>query len=234
LSLIVLIYDAKDVQIMSATKKIRVLLADDHAILRQGLRALFEQEPDIVVVADVGNGRDAVQKALDLQPDVVVMDLSMPDLNGIDATLQIKGDLFRAKILCLTVHRETSLVSAMLTAGASGYVLKSSARSELIGAVRSVARGETYLSAPIAADIVEHHVRGKGTGNAGVFMDLTSRQREVLQLIAEGHNTKEIAGRLHIGPKTVLAHRETLMQKLGAHSTVDLARFALREGISEL
>lgn len=219
---------------MSATIKIRVVLADDHAILRQGLRALLEQEPDIVVVSDVGNGRDAVQKTLELQPDVVVMDLSMPDLNGIDATLQIKADLFRAKILCLSVHRETSLVSAMLSAGASGYVLKSSAQSELIGAVRSVARGETYLSALIAADIVEHHVRGKGTGKSGVFMDLTSRQREVLQLVAEGHNTKEIAGILHIGPKTVLAHRETLMQKLEAHSTVDLARFALREGISEL
>jgi two-component system response regulator NreC len=226
--------EAKDVQIMSATKKIRVLLADDHAILRRGLRALLEQEPDIVVVADVGNGRDAVQKTLDLQPDVVVMDISMPDLNGIDATLQIKEDLFRAKILCLSVHRDTSLVSAMLSAGASGYVLKSSAQSELIGAVRNVARGETYLSALIAADIVEHHVRGKGTGNSGVFMDLTSRQREVLQLVAEGHNTKEIAGILHIGPKTVLAHREILMQKLEAHSTVDLARFALREGISEL
>jgi DNA-binding NarL/FixJ family response regulator len=219
---------------MRAGKIIRVLLADDHAILRESLRALLEQEPDIVVVADVDNGRDAVRQTRALQPDVVLMDLSMPELNGIDAARQINEDLFRAKVLCLSVHRETGLVSAMLEAGASGYLLKTSAHTELVGAVRRVAKGETYLSAPIAADIVEHHVRGKGPSQSGVFMNLTARQREVLQLIAEGHNTKEIAGRLHIGAKTVLSHRETLMHKVGAQSTVDLARFALREGISEL
>ena len=215
-------------------KRIRVLLADDHAILRESLRVLLEQEPDIEVVADVDNGRDAVSQTRALQPDIVVMDISMPELNGIDAALQIHEDLFHAKVLCLSIHREPGLVSAMLEAGASGYLLKTSAHDELVGAVRRVAKGETYLSAPIAADIVEHHVRGKGSTQSGVFMTLTSRQREVLQLIAEGHNTKAIAERLHIGAKTVLSHRETLMHRIGAQSTVDLARFALREGISQL
>ena len=152
---------------MRAGKRIRVLLADDHAILRESLRVLLEEESDIVVVADVDNGRDAVRQTRALQPDVVVMDLSMPELNGIDAALQIKEDLFRSKVLCLSIHREPGLVAAMLEAGASGYLLKTTAHTELVGAVRRVAKGETYLSAPIAADIVEHHVRGKGPSRLG-------------------------------------------------------------------
>jgi len=217
-------------------KTIRVLLADDHGVLREGLRALLEQQPDMQVVAEAANGRDAVRLTLELAPDVVVMDIGMPDLNGIDATRQIVADLFSARVLCLSVHREKKLVQAMLEAGASGYLLKTAAAKELITAVRTVVmHGRVYLSSEIAADVVQHHVRGKGLATkSGAYADLTERERQVLQLIAEGHHTKDIAGRLHISPKTVLAHRENVMRKLGVDSTVALARYALREGIVEL
>jgi DNA-binding NarL/FixJ family response regulator len=167
-------------------------------------------------------------------PDVVIMDIGMPELNGVDATRQIVADLFKAKVLCLSVHRETSVVRAMLEAGAKGYVLKTSAARELIEAVRTVAAGETYLSPPVAGDIVQHCVLGNGVGQGGAYVDLTEREREVLQLIAEGHHTKMIADRLHITPKTVLAHRESAMRKLGVDSIASLTRYALREGLSEL
>jgi DNA-binding NarL/FixJ family response regulator len=214
--------------------KIRVLLADDHTVLRQGLRALLEAESDIEVVADVGNGRDAVLKARELSPDVVVMDIGMPDLNGIDATRQIIGDLFSARVLCLSVHREIQLVRAMLRAGANGYLLKTCARKELVDAVRAVASGQTYLCPPIASDVVAHDVRGTSSSGMHPGSGLTDREREVLQLIAEGHHTKEIADRLRISPKTVFAHRENLMKKLGTESVAALTRYALREGITDL
>lgn len=215
-------------------KKIRILLADDHCILRAGLRLLLEREPDMVVVGEVGDGHAAIAQTRELRPDVVIMDISMPGLNGIDATLQIMADLFQSKILCLSIHRESGLVAAMLSAGASGYLLKSSVRTEVVDAVRTVAGGGTYLSSPIAGDIVERHVRGNGIEKTGAFMELSTREREVLQLVAEGHKTHVVAERLHIGPKTVLAHRQSLMRKLGLESTVDVTRYALREGISEL
>jgi DNA-binding NarL/FixJ family response regulator len=217
------------------TKKIRVLLADDHNVLREGLRSLLQQEPDIDVVLDVADGRTAVNETQRLAPDVVVMDISMPGLNGIDATRKIAGDLFNAKVLCLSVHREKSLVQAMLEAGASGYLLKTSAADELIQAVRTVAEGGMYLSPPIAGDIVEQQFRSTGTGNRSTaYTELTEREREVLQLVAEGCHTKEIADRLHISPKTVLAHLENMMRKLDVDSIASLTRYALREGISEL
>ncbi len=216
-------------------KKIRVLLADDHNVLREGLRYLLEQQPDMDVVLGVADGRAAVEETQRLAPDVVVMDISMPGLNGIDATRQIAGDLFRAKVLCLSVHREKSLVQAMLEAGSSGYLLKTSIGDELVQAVRTVAAGDMYLSPPIAADIVEHHVLNGGSDPRGdVYTDLSEREREVLQLIAEGHHTKDIASQLNISPKTVLAHREHMMRKLDVDSIVALTRYALREGISEL
>jgi len=217
-----------------AARKTRIVLADDHSVLREGLRALLELEPDMEIVADVGNGRAAVKKTHELAPDVVVMDIGMPDLNGIDATRQIVADLSSSRVLCLSVHREHELVHAMLEAGASGYLLKTSAASELVEAVRTVAAGETYLSPPIAGDVVAHHVRAECTGKSCAFAVLTEREREVLQLIAEGHHTKIIADRLHISPKTVLAHRESVMKKLEMDSIAALTRYALREGLSEL
>ncbi len=216
------------------SKPIRVLLADDHNILREGLRVLLEQQPDITVVDDVADGRSAVESSRRLTPDVVVMDIGMPDLNGIDATRQIVSDLFQAKVLCLSVHREKSMVRAMLEAGACGYLLKTSASKELVDAVRTVAHGDMYLSPPIAGDVIQHHVRGGEGWNRSGFTDLTQREREVLQLIAEGLHTKTIADQLHVSPKTVLTHRENIMKKLGVDSVASLTRYALREGISEL
>jgi DNA-binding NarL/FixJ family response regulator len=217
-----------------AKKKIRILLADDHNVLRQGLRTMLDLEPDMEVVAGVGDGRAAIAKTRELAPDVVVMDIGMPDLNGIDATRRIVADLFNARVLCLSVHRERQLVQAMLEAGASGYLLKTSVRGELVDAVRTVASGETYLSPPIASDVVAHHVRSEGTSKKCAFAVLTEREREVLQLIAEGHHTKIIADRLHISPKTVLLHRENCMKKLGIDSIASLTHYAIREGIVEL
>lgn len=215
-------------------KKIRILLADDHSVLREGLRALLEKEPDMEVAGEASNGRDAIAKTWELAPDIVVMDISMPDLNGIDATRQIMAASSRVRVLCLSVHREKQMVHAMLEAGATGYLLKTSAGKELVEAVRTVTAGSTYLSPPVAEDLVNHHVRGEGSNNRCAFLVLTNREREVLQLIAEGHHTKVIADRLGISPKTVLVHRENLMKKLEIDSIASLTRYALQEGIAEL
>ncbi|MEW6745892.1 MAG: response regulator transcription factor [Planctomycetota bacterium] len=215
-------------------KRIRILLADDHEILREGLRSLLEKQPDMEVVADVGDGRTAIRQARELQPDVIVMDIGMPDLNGIEATRLISAEGSHCRVICLSVHRERRLVTAMLQAGASGYLLKTTAAKELVDAVRAVAAGQAYLSPSIAQDVVQHHVRAMASNGAGAFSTLSEREREVLQLIAEGYQSKEIAERLHVSPKTVLAHRESLMKKLKLDSTVALARYALREGIAEL
>ena len=215
-------------------RRIRVLVVDDHRIVREGLRSLLEREPDVEVVGEAGDGREAVSRAIELRPDVVVMDISMPDLNGVDGARQIVESVPGTRVICLSVHRERRLVEAMLQAGASGYLLKTTAARELVTAVRCVAGGETWLSPPIAADIVDHHVRTGGGEPAGVVGDLTDKEREVLQLVAEGHGTKDIACRLHISAKTVLAHRANLMRKLGVDSTVALARYALREGLVDL
>jgi DNA-binding NarL/FixJ family response regulator len=215
-------------------KKIRVLLADDHAVLREGLRTLLGQEPDIEVAGEVKDGRNAVSEAARLNPDVVVMDIGMPGLNGIDATRRIVQETRSCRVLCLSVHREKQLINAMLEAGASGYLLKSCVSRELVEAIRTAASGESYLSPPIAADVLQHHVRGGGSERNGAYSILTEREREVLQLIAEGHHTKIIADRLDVSSKTILAHRENIMKKLNIDSVAALTRYALREGITNL
>lgn len=213
---------------------IHIILADDHHILREGLRALLMHEPDFNVVAEVSTGREAVTMAMQLEPDVVIMDISMPDLNGIDATRKIVSSPCKTKVLCLSMHGESAMVHAMLEAGASGFLLKTSVGKELVEAVRAVASGQTYLSPSIARVIVDHHFHGHELHGNNVFARLSMREREVLQLIAEGHNTKSIADRLHISPKTVLSHRDRLMKKLKVDSVVALTRYALRQGITEL
>jgi len=213
---------------------IRILLADDHTIVREGLKGMLEREPDMKVIADVGDGRTAVKMALQEKPDVVVMDISMPDLNGIEATSQIIAELKKIKVICLSMHREKKFVGAMLRAGASGYVIKNDVTRELIGAIRKVMSGDMYLSPAIAGDVVNQFVRGRSTQAKGAFTELSEREREVLQLIAEGLSTKEIAPKLGVSEKTVAAHREHIMEKLGLHNVVELTRYALREGISQL
>lgn len=215
-------------------KTIKLLLADDHSILREGVANMLAHESDMKVVGQAASGIEAVELTRELAPDIVIMDIGMPDLNGIDATRQIRAGYARCRVICLSVHREKQMVQAMLEAGASGYLLKTSARKELVAAVRTVAAGDSYLSPPIASDVVNHLVCGDGTDRKSAFAVLTEREREVLQLIAEGVHSKVIGERLHISPRTVLAHRENIMKKLKLDSVAALTRYAIREGISEL
>ncbi|MEJ2720513.1 MAG: response regulator transcription factor [bacterium] len=214
-------------------KTIRILLADDHEVLRDGLQALINRQPDMDVVAAVGSGRSVVEQARMLQPDVIVMDIGMPDLNGIDATRQITTDSCAGKVLCLSMHKEQSLIGAMLQAGASGYLVKNCAGRELVDAIRTVASGHTYISPMIADEVVEGYVRKRSDPGPNVYSELSGREREILQLIAEGRNTKEIADQLAVSEKTVAAHRLNLMKKLDLHSIADLTRYAIRQGLVE-
>jgi DNA-binding NarL/FixJ family response regulator len=214
--------------------KIHIMLVDDHAVMREGLHMLLEKEHDMLVVAEASNGREAVRKAQRLDLDVVVMDIGMSDLNGIDATRQIRSKAGKTKVLCLSMHKNRAMIKEMLSAGASGYLLKTSAGKELAEAVRTVAAGQTYLSPSIAGVLVDLHLGGEPDRGTGGFGKLTMREREVLQLIAEGHNTRAIADRLYISPKTVLSHRERIMRKLDVDTIAGLTRYALRQGIAKL
>lgn len=221
---------------MKSTKKtpIRCLLVDDHAIMREGLRSLLEREEDIEVVGEAGDGRAAIKLARLLAPDIVVMDVTMPELNGIEATRQIRAAPDAPKVLCLSMHAERGLVTGMLKAGANGYLLKSGAARELVDALHVVLSGNTYLSPPIAAGVVDRFVRDGSNDGRGTRPKLTARESQVLELIAEGCHTKEIADRLKIGVKTVFTYRERTMRKLGLRSNVELVKHALREGMSAL
>ncbi|MGM0538856.1 MAG: response regulator [Thermodesulfobacteriota bacterium] len=212
-------------------KNIRVLLVDDHQILREGLLALLGQQSDIEVVTEAGSGQEAVRKAQEVLPDVVIMDISMRDMDGIVATRKIKAVHPHIQILCLSVHREGHLITSILEAGAQGYICKSSPAEELMAAVRTVASGQTYLSPSIAQQFVSQHVGGIKASPAETCHELTKREKEILQHIAQGYHTGEIADRLSISPKTVLAHRHNIMVKLEMDSTVALARYAMRQGI---
>jgi len=212
-------------------KNIRVLLVDDHQILREGLQALLGQQSDFEIVAGVESGQEALRKTQELLPDVVIMDISMQDMDGIVATRQIKAEHPHIQILCLSVHRESQLITSILEAGAQGYICKSSPAEELMAAVRTVASGQTYLSPSIAQNFVNHHVGESKVSPADTCNKLTKREKEILQHIAQGYHTGEISARLSISPKTVLAHRHKIMDKLGMDSTVALARYAMRQGI---
>ena len=228
----------------------KVLLADDHRIVREGLKSLLATQPDLEVVAEASDGREAVEMARDLSPDVVVMDVAMPQLNGIEATRQLAGDQSGLKIIALSMHSDRRFVSEALKAGASGYVLKDGAFDELISAIRSVVADRVYLSPRVAGVVVDDYVRrlptrgGKAalepapedhdSNRRGVFDTLTPREREVLQLMAEGYATKEVAHRLHVSVKTVETHRRQLMEKLDMHSVAELTKYAIREGLTTL
>jgi len=213
--------------------KTRVLLAEDHTIVRKGLRSLLDKETGIKVVGEAEDGRKAIVKAEDLHPDVVVMDIAMPGLNGLEATRQIKKHFPDMKILILTMHTNEEYVLQTLKAGASGYLVKKAAPAELIYAINAVHKGDSFLSPSISRTVIDEYIRRSkkiSEGEEG-FEQLTVREREVLQLIAEGHKTREIAELLYISIKTVETHRAHIMNKLDIHSTAELTRYAIRKGI---
>lgn len=214
--------------------KLRIVLADDHKIVRDGLRNLLEKDPEIVVVGEAEDGREALQLAKKLSPDIVIMDIAMPDLNGIEATRQILAEVQRIKIVALSMHSDKRYVSEMLKAGAAGYLLKDCAFEELITAIRTVARGKIYLSPGIAGVVLEDYIRTGSAADASVFSLLSDREREVLQLMAEGRTTKEVAAQLHVSVKTIETHRTHIMAKLDIHSIAALTKYAIREGLTSL
>ena len=210
----------------------RIVLADDHRLMTECLRALLEKDPNLKVVGEATNGREALALVQQLRPDLVLMDASMPDLNGIEATRRLRVTQPRAAVLCLSMHAESCYVKAMLEAGAAGYVLKECAGEELLRAIRVVMAGQVYLSPAISGSVVEVLRSRVPAGIAWREHALTDREREVLQLLAEGYSTKEIGGRLHLSVKTVATHREHIMAKLGIHSIAGLTRYAITEGLS--
>lgn len=212
--------------------KIRVLLAEDHTIVRKGIRSLLDEERDIEVVGEAENGRDAVAQAAALTPDVVVMDHTMPLLNGLEATRQIRKFLPAVRVLILTMHTTEEYVFQFLRAGAAGYLVKQTAPTELISAIRALHAGDSFLSPAVSKAVIDEYVRvGESCRQAATDGLLTEREREVLQLIAEGHTNQAIAQQLQISVKTVGVHRLNLMQKLDLHNLADLTKYAIRNGI---
>ncbi|MCB1690285.1 MAG: response regulator transcription factor [Halioglobus sp.] len=209
--------------------KIRIMLADDHEVMRSALRSLLDSRDDLVVVAEAGTGREVLSQIEDTMPDVVVMDINMPELNGIETTRQLCASYPQVRVLGLSIHANGRMVSEMLNAGASGYVPKNCAASELLEAIHLVRAGKMYISPEVLGDFVVSRSREGSQENA--FAALTEREREVLQLLAEGFPTKEVAEKLSLGVPTVHTHRQHLMQKLNARSVADLVRYAIREGI---
>jgi two-component system response regulator NreC len=210
-----------------SNKKTRILLADDHSVVRSGFRMILDAQADLEVVGEVANGREAVEQATALQPDVVIMDVTMPELNGIEATRRIAAALPKTRVLALSMHKDSVYVREILRAGACGYLLKDSGEGDLVSAVRAVARGEGYLSSGVS-DAVLTDYRKHVTDPIDL---LSSREREVLQMIAEGKTNKEIAVTLNLSVYTVEAHRGRIMEKLNLHSTGELVRFAVRNGL---
>jgi DNA-binding NarL/FixJ family response regulator len=210
-------------------RKIRILLADDHAVVRQGFRLILNQEPDMEVVAEAGDGAETVRLALELKPTVIIMDIAMPRVNGVEATRRIVENCPDLKILILSMHKDSVYVRETLRAGAKGYLLKESIDHDLLRAIRAVARGDGFLSPEISGTVLEDYQQQV----ADPFDLLSAREREVLQMLAEGKVAKEIATALEISVYTVDAHRGRIMKKLGLHSSTEIVRFAMRRGLIE-
>jgi DNA-binding NarL/FixJ family response regulator len=209
---------------------LRIFLADDHVVLREGLRSLVNAQADMNVVGEADNGRAALQKARELQPDVIIMDVSMPDLNGIQVTERLKRECQKITVLVLTAHDDGCYLRQLLEVGASGYVLKKAAAEELIKAIRVVAAGGVYLDPSLAGKVVGGYLGKRRLGGKPQGNQLSEREAEVLRLVAWGYTNKEVAGYLRISVKTVETHKANLMQKLDLKSRVEIVRYALRQG----
>jgi two-component system response regulator NreC len=213
-------------------QKYRVVIVDDHAIIREGLRSLFSSSKDFEVVGEAENGREAIKRIAETKPDLVLTDLSMPKMNGMDMIETIKKESPDTKVIALTVHRTEEYVLATLKAGADGYVLKEADYAELMMAVKNVLKGKHYLSPEISGKLIDGYLDGRKSAKIGsVWEILTRREREILKLIAEGHKNKEIAKQLYISVNTVEKHRSNIMDKLNLHSTAALIAFAMEKGL---
>jgi len=213
---------------------ISILLVDDHKITRDGLRTMFEKQPDMEVVGEAETGREAIKLATRIEPDVIIMDISMPDLNGIDATRQILAELPRTRVIALSMYSDRRYVIGMLKAGVSGYLLKNCAFEELVRAVTTVMNNQTYMSSKVADTVIQDYTRNLTIDDTSTVATLTAREREVLQLIAEGLTSAQIASRLFVSVKTVSTHRRQIMEKLKIYSIAELTKYALREGLTSL
>ena len=214
--------------------KTRILLADDHQIMREGLKALLEKQSSIEIIAEAQNGIETLQSARREKPDVIIMDIAMPDINGIEITRQLKAELADIKIIALSMHSDRRFVTEILKAGASAYVLKQAAFEDLEQAIRAVMRDRTFLSADILDSVVSDYVSQLSGSEYEAYRQLSDRERQVLQLLAEGNSTKEIAFKLHVSVKTIESHRQNIMNKLGIRTLAGLTKFAVREGLTSL
>jgi len=213
----------------------RLLLVDDHAIVRAGLRMLLEAHPDMEIIGECENGQDAIRRALELKPDVILMDVGLPDIPGYDATRAIKKELPAVIILALTMHESDAYFFEMLNAGASGYVPKKAAPTELVNAIRVVYAGGVYLYPSLAKTLVQDYLtRAEQDNDAGAFDGLTERERQVLTLIADGLSNQQVADKLVISVKTVERHRANILAKLGLHSRTELVKYAIRKGLIQV
>lgn len=213
---------------------IKVIIADDHKIMRDGLKSMLEKQRDIEIIAEASDGRTSVELAIKLKPDVIIMDVAMPDMNGIEATRQIIEKSPKIKVIALSMHSDKQFILEMLNAGASGYLLKDCAFHELINAIHSVASNRSYLSPEIADVMIKEFKHVISKESLSVFSLLTSRERQVLQLIAEGKTTKEIAYTLKVSSKTIETYRQQIMYKLDIHSIAGLTKYAVREGLTSI
>jgi len=211
--------------------KLRLILGDDHMLMRQGLRKILEERPDWEIVAEAGDGRAAVRETLALEPDVAVLDIGMPLLNGIDACAQIVRKQPNVQVLILSMHSDEAYVTQAVRAGARGYLLKDSAGADLIGAIAAVAAGKSFFSPPIAKVVLDDYARRLSEKGMDRYDSLSEREREIFQLVAEGHSTKEIAEMLSVSPTTVETHRAHILQKLDIHNTAELVLYAVRRGV---